>query len=81
MLEIRYLVNIIIAVFLAIDAPKHNKRPWLWAILGVFFGAIVLGIYFIQTGKKVLGWVITILALIVYIFIFLGMILVTTLGV
>ncbi|WP_284036644.1 hypothetical protein [Neobacillus sp. 114] len=66
-----WIVNVIIAIFLAVDAPKRGKRQWLWAILGFFFGAIALGIYLIQTGRKVLGWIITILAIIVYILIFI----------
>ncbi|WP_223594795.1 hypothetical protein [Neobacillus bataviensis] len=57
---ISLLIQIAIAVYLAIDAPKHQKRGWLWAILGFIFGPIALGIYLIQTGRKVLGWIITI---------------------
>lgn len=60
------IVGIIIAIFLAIDAPKHNKRAWLWALLGFFFGPIALGIYLIQIGKKVLGWVILVVVGLLY---------------
>ncbi|MFC7785965.1 hypothetical protein ACFQWC_15835 [Rossellomorea sp. GCM10028870] len=59
-----YLFNILIAVYLFIDAKKHNKNKWLWAILGLIFSFVTLGIYWILTGKKVLGWVLTIAALI-----------------
>ncbi|MCL6573977.1 MAG: hypothetical protein K6T88_20220 [Bacillus sp. (in: Bacteria)] len=54
------LIGIIIAIYLAIDAPKYNKRPVLWAIFGFLFGPIALGIYFIQTNRKVIGWILTI---------------------
>lgn len=57
---ISLLIQIAIAVYLFIDAPKHNKSRWLWAILGFIFGPITLGIYLIQTGRKRLGWFITI---------------------
>jgi hypothetical protein len=56
------IINIIITVFLAMDASKHNKRPVLWGILGFLLGPIALGIYLIQTNRKVLGWIITIVA-------------------
>lgn len=59
-----YLFNILIAVYLFIDAKKHNKNRWLWGILGLIFSFITLGIYWILTGKKVLGWVLTIAAII-----------------
>lgn len=62
------IIGIIIAIYLAVDAPKHNKRPWLWAILGFLFGPLALGIYLIQTGRKVLGWIITIVIGLAYLF-------------
>ncbi|GHH98731.1 hypothetical protein [Neobacillus kokaensis] len=66
------IISIIIAIYLAIDAPKHNKRAWLWAILGFIFGPLALGIYLIKTGRKILGWIITIVVGIGYIiFLFL----------
>ncbi|WP_080845880.1 hypothetical protein [Cytobacillus gottheilii] len=66
---ITFLGHAAIAIFLAIDAPKHGKSSVLWAILGFFFGILALGIYFIQTGKKVVGWIlILIFALIVILF-------------
>ncbi|EKN66510.1 hypothetical protein BABA_15412 [Neobacillus bataviensis LMG 21833] len=68
------IVGIIIAIFLYLDAPKHNKSRWLWAILGFFFGPIALGIYFIRTGRKVLGWIITIVAILLYIIIIVSII-------
>jgi hypothetical protein len=43
------IIGIIIATYLAIDAPKQNMRPVLWAIVGFLFGPIGLGIYLIQT--------------------------------
>ena len=64
---IGFLISLAFAIFLFIDAPKHNKSRWLWAILGFIFGPIALGIYFIKTGRKVAGWIITILAILVYV--------------
>lgn len=55
-----YLFNILIAVYLFADAKKHGKNPWLWGILGLLFSFITLGIYWIITGKKLLGWLILI---------------------
>ncbi|WHY77417.1 hypothetical protein QNH20_25720 [Neobacillus sp. WH10] len=63
------IVNIIIVIYLFLDAPKHNKSRWLWAILGLVFGLIALGIYLIQTGRKVLGWIITIVSILIYLLI------------
>jgi hypothetical protein len=57
------LISIAIAVYLAIDAPKHGKSPWLWGVLGFIFGPIVLGIYLIITGRKVAGWIIVIISI------------------
>lgn len=65
--SIGLIIGIIIAIYLAIDAPKHNKRAWLWAILGFFFGPIALGIYLIQIGKKALGWIILVVVGLIYI--------------
>ncbi|TWD99401.1 hypothetical protein FB550_10736 [Neobacillus bataviensis] len=64
---IGFLLSLAFAIFLFIDAPKHNKSRWLWAVLGFIFGPIALGIYFIKTGRKVAGWIITILAILVYV--------------
>ena len=59
-----FVLNIVIAIFLAIDAPKHNRSPWVWGILGFLFGPITLGIYLIATGRKVIGWIVLILSII-----------------
>ncbi|WP_223820846.1 hypothetical protein [Bacillus sp. S3] len=70
--SIGIIISLIMAIYLFIDAPKHNKSRWLWAILGLIFGPIAVGIYLIKTGRKVLGWIITIVAILLYIlFIFL----------
>ena len=68
------IIGVIIAIFLYVDAPKHNKSRWLWAILGFIFGPVALGIYFIRTGRKVLGWIITIVAILLYIIIIVSII-------
>ncbi|WP_409252665.1 hypothetical protein V1502_01675 [Bacillus sp. SCS-153A] len=65
--SLSFIINIIIAVYLFVDARKRGKNPWLWAILGLIFGAIVLGIYFIQTGRKGIGWTIVILSILWFI--------------
>jgi hypothetical protein len=64
-------LNIIITVFLVIDSKKHGKSPILWGILGFVFGAIALGIYLIKTGRKVAGWIITILSILGYLLLIL----------
>ncbi|MCM3691898.1 hypothetical protein [Neobacillus niacini] len=64
-------LNIIITIYLVIDSKKHGKSPILWGILGFVFGAISLGIYFIKTGRKVAGWIITILSILGYILLIL----------
>jgi hypothetical protein len=58
------IISLAIAIYLAIDAPKHNRSPWLWGILGFIFGPIVLGIYLIVTGRKVVGWIILVISII-----------------
>jgi hypothetical protein len=57
------IISLAIAIYLAIDAPKHNRSPWLWGILGFIFGPIVLGIYLIVTGRKVVGWIILVISI------------------
>ena len=61
------ILNIVIAIYLFVDAKKRDKSSFFWAIIGLIFGPIVLGIYFIQTGRKGIGWIIIILALIWFI--------------
>ncbi|MYL64576.1 hypothetical protein GLW07_14560 [Bacillus hwajinpoensis] len=61
------ILNIVIAIYLFVDAKKRDKSSFFWAIIGLIFGPIVLGIYFIQTGRKGIGWLIIILALIWFI--------------
>lgn len=78
------IIGLIIAIYLFVDAPKHNKSRWLWAILGLIFGPIPLGIYLIQTGRKVIGWIMLVVFGLIYLaFIFLvviGAILLATNG-
>jgi hypothetical protein len=64
-------LNIIITIYLVIDSKKHGKSPILWGILGFIFGAIALGIYLIKTGRKVAGWIITILSILGYLLLIL----------
>lgn len=65
------IIAVIFAAYLAIDAPKHNKSPALWGLLGFFLGPLALGIYFIQTGRQTAGWIITILVVLFYVAIIL----------
>jgi hypothetical protein len=67
-----FLLSIGIAIYLFVVAPKFGKSRWLWAILGFFFGFIALGIFFIKTNRKVLGWILLILSIIFYVFVFLA---------
>ena len=71
---ISFIISLAFAIFLYIDAPKHGKSRWLWAILGFIFGPIALGIYFIKTGRKVAGWIITILAILFYVVIVIAIV-------
>ncbi|WP_270181450.1 hypothetical protein [Alkalihalobacillus sp. CinArs1] len=62
-LSFSLLINIVIAIYLYVDAKKRDKSAILWAILGLIIGPLVLGIYFIQTGRKLIGWIIVIFAI------------------
>ncbi|TKD72082.1 hypothetical protein [Pseudalkalibacillus hwajinpoensis] len=62
-----FIINVAIAIYLFVDARKRDKSAFIWAIVGLIIGPIVLGVYFIQTGRKTIGWVIVILAIIWYI--------------
>ncbi|BBP88386.1 hypothetical protein BsIDN1_20040 [Bacillus safensis] len=48
-------VSLAVAIYLWFDAPKHNKDKWLWAVLGVLFSTIVLGILFDQDREEGAG--------------------------
>lgn len=69
--SIGFLISIAITIFLVIDAPKHNKSPVLWGILGFILGFLGLGIYLIITGRKVLGWIFVVLFILFVIIILL----------
>ncbi|WP_347551069.1 hypothetical protein ABFG93_04710 [Pseudalkalibacillus hwajinpoensis] len=66
-LSFGFIINLVIGIYLFMDARKRNKSAILWGILGLIIGPLVLGIYFIQTGRKMIGWIIVILAIIWYI--------------
>lgn len=66
-LSFGFIINVAIAIYLFVDARKRNKSAFFWAIIGLIIGPIVLGIYFIQTGRKGIGWTIVILSVIWYI--------------
>jgi hypothetical protein len=61
------IINIFVAIYLFMDAKKRDKNPWVWGILGLIFGIIVLGIYLIVTGRKLWGWIIVILSILWFI--------------
>ena len=69
------VLNIIVTIYLVIDSRKHGKSPILWGILGFFFGVLVLGIYFIKTNRKVIGWIITIISILGYLALLLFLVL------
>jgi hypothetical protein len=48
------------AIYVFMDAKKRGRNRWVWAILTVLFGFLVLGIYLLVTGRKVWGiiWVV-----------------------
>ncbi|SDJ82889.1 hypothetical protein [Sediminibacillus albus] len=66
------IISIAVAIYLAIDAPKHGKNPLLWGILGFILGLLALGIYLIRTDRKVIGWILTIIIAILYLLIILS---------
>jgi hypothetical protein len=68
---ISFFISVGIAIYLFAVAPKFGKSRWLWAIMGFIFGLIALGIFFIKTNRKVLGWILVILSIIFYVFVFL----------
>lgn len=57
------ILNIVIAIYLYVDAKKRDKSAILWGILGLIIGPLVLGIYLIQTGRKLAGWIIVIFSI------------------
>lgn len=59
-----WAVNILITIYLIIDSKKAGKNPVLWGIMGFLFGIITLSIYLIRTGRKTLGWILLVLAII-----------------
>lgn len=56
--SLSFLVSVAVAVFLAIDAPKHNRNPWIWGIFGFVFSLITLGIYLLVTDRKAAGFIV-----------------------
>ena len=64
-LALYYIVELVIAYYLFVQAPLYNKDRWLWAILGFFFGIITLSIFLIQTNRKMLGWLLLIVSVII----------------
>jgi hypothetical protein len=66
---ISFFISVGIAIYLFVVAPKFGKSRWLWAIMGFIFGLIALGIFFIKTNRKVLGWFLVIFSIIFYVFV------------
>ncbi|TLS35585.1 hypothetical protein [Pseudalkalibacillus caeni] len=62
------ILNIIIAIYLFVDAKKRDRSPILWGILGLLFGLLPLGIYLIITGRKLWGWILVIISILYFIF-------------
>jgi len=59
-LIIGVIISLIIIVYIATDAPNHDKSPWGWGIFAFFFNFLALGIYLYQTERKTAGvlWII-----------------------
>ncbi|WP_053220161.1 hypothetical protein [Virgibacillus senegalensis] len=53
------IISVAVTIYLVVDAPKQGKNPVLWGILGFIFSLLTLGIYWIQTDRKVIGWILT----------------------
>ena len=69
-----FIISIFITIYLARNARKYNMNPWLWALLGFFFGIMTLGIFLIKTQRKVSGWILVIISSILYFLIITGII-------
>jgi hypothetical protein len=63
------ILSVVIAIYLALDSPKYGKNPWLWGVLGFIFSLLTLGIYLIQTNRKVAGWILLVIAILYWLFI------------
>lgn len=63
-----WIISVVSAVYLFIDAKKHGKSPWLWAILGFFFSFITLSVYFFKTNRKGLGILFLVLFILLLVF-------------
>ncbi len=46
------VISLIMVVYVASDASRHGKSPWVWGIFALFFGFLALGIYLYQTQRK-----------------------------
>ncbi len=66
-----WAINILITIYLVVDSKKTGKNPVLWGIMGFLFGIITLSIYLIRTGRKILGWILLVLAIIFMLLFFL----------
>ena len=48
------ILRIAIAIWLYIRADRETKYPWVWCLLGLTFGLVAVGVYFlIDIYKKV----------------------------
>jgi uncharacterized membrane protein YhaH (DUF805 family) len=48
------VLRIAIALWLYIRANRETKYPWMWCLLGLVFGLVAVGVYFlIDIYKKV----------------------------
>ena len=51
---IMLILRIAIALWLYIRADRETKYPWVWCLLGLTFGLVAVGVYFlIDIYKKV----------------------------
>lgn len=57
-------INVVVAIALGFYAKKYDKSPILWGLLGLVFGLMAIGFFLIKIGKKLVGWIIVIITLI-----------------
>ena len=51
---IMLILRIAIALWLYVRASRETKYPWVWCLLGLVFGLVAVGVYFlIDIYKKV----------------------------
>jgi hypothetical protein len=69
-----WLLSIGSAIYLFLQAPKVGKNRWIWALFGLIFGLLPLGVFFIRTTNlKELGWGLVVISIVILCLEFLGL--------